>query len=160
MKLLRWILPDQLKQLIRRRPSQEIRLQVKNLTRQTVLAISLEVADSGAKRNKGLLGRKELSPGEGLWILPCQSVHTFGMQFAIDLVYLDRKHRIRKVRSNVPPWRISACLSAHSVIELPSGTIRETGTRPGNVIEFATANGELGVSGPAAHAQPSVEVFP
>ena len=98
MKLLRWILPDQLKQLIRRRPSQEIRLQVKNLTRQTVLAISLEVADSGAKRNKGLLGRKELSPGEGLWILPCQSVHTFGMQFAIDLVYLDRKHRIRKVR--------------------------------------------------------------
>jgi uncharacterized protein len=136
MKLLRWILPGQLKQLIRRRASREIRLQVKNLTRQTVLAVSLEVADTGAKRNKGLLGRKELPPGEGLWILPCQSVHTFAMQFAIDLVYLDRSHRIRKVRSNVPPWRISACLSAHSVLELPTGTIRETQSRTGDTIEF------------------------
>jgi uncharacterized membrane protein (UPF0127 family) len=136
MKLLRWILPGQLKQLIRRRASREIRLQVKNLTRQTVLAVSLEVADTGAKRNKGLLGRKELPPGEGIWILPCQSVHTFAMQFAIDLVYLDRSHRIRKVRSNVPPWRISACLSAHSVLELPTGTIRETQSRTGDTIEF------------------------
>jgi uncharacterized membrane protein (UPF0127 family) len=117
----------------------ETRLQVKNLTRQTLLADWLEIADSGPKRNKGLLGRKQLSPGEGLWILPCESVHTFGMQFSIDLVYLDKKHRIRKVRGGVPPWRISACLSAHSVIELPSGTIRTTGTRKGDTLEFSTA---------------------
>jgi uncharacterized membrane protein (UPF0127 family) len=114
-------------------------MQVKNLTRQTVLATRLEVADSGAKRNKGLLGRKGLAPGEGLWIMPCESVHTFGMQFSIDLVYLDRKLHIRKVRSSVPPWRVSACLSAHSVLELPSGTIRETQTSTGDRLEFSTA---------------------
>ena len=137
MKLPRWILPSQRDRFARLTAS-DVRLQVKNVTRQTVLADRLEVADSGAKRSKGLLGRKGLFPGEGLWILPCESVHTFGMQFAIDLVYLDRKHRIRKVRGNVSPWRISACLSAHSVIELPSGIILETKTQAGDMLEFSS----------------------
>jgi uncharacterized membrane protein (UPF0127 family) len=110
-----------------------------NSTRGTILATCLEVADSGPKRNKGLLGRKGLAPGEGLWIIPCESVHTFFMQFPIDLVYLDRKNRIRKVRSSVPPWRLSVCLSAHSILELPSGTIRDTRTERGDMLEFAPA---------------------
>jgi uncharacterized membrane protein (UPF0127 family) len=79
------------------------------------------VADRGATRRKGLLGRDGLSAGEGLWILPCEAVHTFCMRFPIDLVYLDRKHQVKKVRSDVRPWRLSACLSAHSVLELASG---------------------------------------
>ena len=150
MKMPRWM-PGLRRQ---RNPAPEVRLQVKNLTRQTLLANCLEVADNGAKRNKGLLGRKGLSPGEGLWILPCESVHTFGMKFSIDLVYLDRQHRIRKVRSGVPPWRISACLSAHSVIELPSGTIHDTQSRVGDVLEFSAAPqpGD-GVRGIAANSQ-------
>ena len=69
--------------------------------RSTVLATRLEVADSGPKRNKGLLGRDGLAPGEGLWIVPCESVHTFFMRFPIDLVYLDRKNTVKKVRSAV-----------------------------------------------------------
>ena len=117
----------------------EVRLRISNLTRQTVLASSAELADKGEKRRKGLLGRERLSPGHGLWILPCEAVHTFGMQFPIDLVYLDRNHRIKKTRSNVPPWRLSACLTAHSVLELASGTIRETKTRPGDMLEFSSA---------------------
>src|SRR5580658_6350501 len=75
------------------------RLRVANLTRETVLASCLEVANHGSNRMKGLLGRDGLAPGEGLWIKPCEAVHTFGMRFAIDLVYLDRKKRIRKVKS-------------------------------------------------------------
>ena len=114
-------------------------LQIFNLTRQTVLANSLEVADSGPKRNKGLLGRDRLARGEGLWIIPCEAVHTFGMRFPIDLVYLDREKRIRKLRREVPPWRLSACLFAHSVIELPAGTIRDTQTQLGDTLEFSTA---------------------
>jgi uncharacterized membrane protein (UPF0127 family) len=120
--------------------SQEIRLQVSNLTRQTVLATRMEIADSGPKRNKGLLGRKLLKPGEGMWIVPCESVHTFFMQFPIDLIYLDREHRIRKQRSGVPPWRLSACLSAHSVLELPAGTIQNTNTKLGDKLEFTSAS--------------------
>ena len=100
------------------------RMRVSNLTRGTVLATHLEVADTGKKRSKGLLGRKGLAEGGGLWIVPCESVHTFFMQFPIDLVYLDRKLRVRKVRESVGPWRLSACLSAHSILELPAGTIR------------------------------------
>jgi hypothetical protein len=117
----------------------DVRLQVSNLTRRTVLATSLEVADSGEKRNKGLLGRKELAPGGGLWIIPCESVHTFFMKFPIDLVYLDRKKQIKKLRNSVPAWRLSACLSAHSILELPAGTIRSTQTDYGDTLEFSPA---------------------
>jgi uncharacterized protein len=122
-------------------PVQDTRLRVSNLTRGTVLATCLEVADSGPKRSKGLLGRKELVAGGGLWIIPCESVHTFFMQFPIDLVYLDRKNKVRKVCGSVPPWRLSACLSARSILELPSGTIRNTQTQPGDTLELAPADG-------------------
>jgi uncharacterized membrane protein (UPF0127 family) len=110
-----------------------------NVTRQTLLASNMEIADSGPKRSKGLLGRTGLGPGEGLWIVPCESVHTIGMQFPIDLVYLDRKQRVKKVRSNVPGWRLSACLSAHSVIELAAGVVQDTHTAPGDYLEFSPA---------------------
>lgn len=109
---------------------------IRNLTRNTRLADNLEIAGSGYKRSKGLLGRERLEAGGGMWIVPCEAVHTFFMQFPIDLVYLDRRHRIKKVRSCVPPWRISACLSAHSVVELPAGTIRETRTERGDMLEI------------------------
>lgn len=113
--------------------------EVRNLTRGATLATRLQVAGSGASRRKGLLGREGLKPGEGLWIVPCESVHTFFMRFPIDLVYLDRNHRIRKLRNAVAPWRLSACLTAHSVIELPAGVVRATGSQPGDLVEFVPA---------------------
>jgi uncharacterized membrane protein (UPF0127 family) len=117
----------------------EPRLQMINVTRQRKLAGSVEVASTSAKRSKGLLGRKGLAPGEALWIVPCESVHTFWMQFSLDLVYLDRQHRIKKIRRNVPPWRISACMTAHSVVELAAGSIRENDAEPGDIVEFIPA---------------------
>ena len=115
----------------------ERRLRVTNPIRHSLLATCLEQADTGAKRSKGLLGRKGLPPGGGLWIVPCESVHTFWMQFPIDLVYIDRNKRIKKLCSTVPPWRLSACLSAHSILELPSGTIQSTLTQVGDMLEFS-----------------------
>lgn len=114
----------------------ETRFRVLNLTRNRALATEVELATSSGKRSKGLLGRRGLQPGEGLWIVPCESVHTFGMQFALDLVYLDRQHRIRKIRRNVPPWRVSACLTAHSVLELAAGAIRDDDAQTGDAVEF------------------------
>jgi uncharacterized membrane protein (UPF0127 family) len=138
MTVFRWIVSRARNLLTSRRNApRDTRLQVSNLTRNSVLATCMEVADSAAKRNKGLLGRERLSPGEGLWIIPCEAVHTFWMRFSIDLVYLDRKKRIRKLVSEVRPWRLSACLWAHSVLELPPGTIRNTQTRPGDRLEFS-----------------------
>jgi len=107
-----------------------------NVTRGTILATRLEAAHTGPARRKGLLGRDGLSPGEGLWIAPCESVHTFFMRFPIDLVYLDRRRRIRKVHHAVGPWRISACFTASSILELPAGTIRQTRTEPGDVVQI------------------------
>jgi len=118
-------------------PTPDLRLRVTNPERNSVLATCLEKAGTGAARSKGLLGRKGLAPGGGLWIVPCESVHTFWMQFPIDLIYIDRSHRIKKLRSNVPPWRLSACLSAHSILELPSGTILSTLTQVGDTLEIS-----------------------
>ena len=109
-----------------------MKVQVRNQTRNTVLATAAEVADTSAKRRTGLLKHTKLDPGEGLWIKPCESVHTFFMKFAIDLVYLDRNLRVRKVRHAVPAWRVSACLTAHSILELPAGTAKQTGTERGD----------------------------
>jgi uncharacterized membrane protein (UPF0127 family) len=134
MKLIRSVFGS----LTRRRNAKaDFRFRVSNVTRQSVLAHCVEVADEGAARRKGLLGRRELRAGEGLWIRPCEAVHTFGMQFPIDLVYLDRKLRVKKVKSGVRPRRLSVCFTAHSVLELASGTIRETQTESGDRIEFS-----------------------
>src|SRR6185437_15911523 len=108
-----------------------------NLTRHTEIASRAEVADTATTRNKGLLGRTGLPPGGGLWIVPCESVHTFFMKFPLDLVYLDRNRKVKKVRGNVGPWRLSACFSAHSILELPAGTIESTQTQRGDQLEFA-----------------------
>lgn len=136
MNLPGWIL-----ERLAQRPSRksDAPMRISNLTRQAELAHRVDVADDGTKRRKGLLGREALSAGEGLWIVPCESIHTFGMQFPIDLIYLDRDKRVKKVRNDVPPWRISACLSAHSVLELAPGSIRRTGTKPGDRLEFSSA---------------------
>ena len=123
------------------------RVRIVNVSRQIELATSVQIADCGSKRRRGLLGRKTLAEGEGLWIVPCEAVHTFGMQFPIDLVYLDRNLRVRSVRHHVPPGRLSACFTAHSVLELASGTARKSGTIPGEILEFLPA---------PLHAEPSV----
>jgi uncharacterized protein len=113
-----------------------LKILVRNQTRNTVLADAAEVADTSAKRRTGLLKHDRLEPGQGLWIVPCESVHTFFMKFAIDLVYLDRRRKVRKVRHRVAPWRLSACLTAHSILELPAGSVEATGTRPGDQLEI------------------------
>jgi len=94
------------------------------------------MADTSEKRRTGLLKHERLNPGEGLWIVPCESVHTFFMKFPIDLVYLDKKRKVKKVRHAVPAWRLSACLTAHSILELPAGTAEQTGTKVGDELEI------------------------
>jgi len=127
-RIARWLMP---------RPAASPPLmQATNLTRQCELAARLSIAASAGARRKGLLGRNGLGPGEGLWILPCEAVHSFGMRFAIDLIYLDRHQRVLKVKGSVPPRRVSACLLAHSVLELPAGTIATSRTQPGDLLQI------------------------
>lgn len=112
------------------------RIRIRNQTRDAVLAEAAGAADTSAARRVGLLKHEKLAEGEGLWIAPCEAVHTFGMKFAIDVLYLDRKRKVLKVRERLVPWRISGCLRAHSVLELPAGMAEKTGTRAGDQLEF------------------------
>jgi uncharacterized protein len=112
-----------------------MKVRIRNLTRNTELGGSIDIADTSERRRTGLLKHSGLALGEGLWMVPCESVHTFFMKFPIDLVYLDKKRTVRKVRHAVRPWRMSACFSAHSIIELPPGAARASGTVAGDQLE-------------------------
>lgn len=79
---------------------------------------------------------EELKPGEGLWIVPCEAVHTFGMKFEIDVLYLSKSKRVVKIRPRMAKRRMSLCLWAHSVLELPSGMAASTATQTGDQLEF------------------------
>ncbi len=111
-----------------------------NSTRQTFLASGLLVADSHLTRMKGLLGTSErvfYGGGQGLWIVPCHGVHTFGMRYAIDVVYLDSENVVVHLVENVRPWRLTAIvMEAESVLELPARTASSTHTAVGDKIEI------------------------
>jgi uncharacterized membrane protein (UPF0127 family) len=117
-------------------------LLVKNRTRNVVLADRASIAETSADRRKGLLGRESLDNGEGLWIVPCESIHTFFMNFAIDVVFLSRRGEVLKIRPNMTQWKIALSLRAHSVLELPAGILNRTGTVVGDHLEMEeTATG-------------------
>jgi uncharacterized membrane protein (UPF0127 family) len=117
-----------------------LKVLVRNHTRDTILGEAVEIADTSEKRRVGLLKHERLEPGSGLWIVPCESVHTFFMKFPIDLVYLDKQRKVRKVRHAVPAWRLSACLTAHSILELPAGTVEKSRTMPGDELSLEKLN--------------------
>src|ERR1700730_18695438 len=114
------------------------RLRVHNRSRDTILADRALIADTSKARKTGLLKHSRLEQGEGLWITPCEGVHTVGMKFPIDVLFLDKKRKVVKIRAAMPRWRMAACLWAHSVLELPSGTAAATKTAAGDQLEFET----------------------
>ena len=108
-------------------------MRIVNGTRSTTLASEAEAATTFWRRLVGLLGRRSLAPGQGLVLQPCRSVHTAFMRFPIDVVYVDRSLRVVKVVGCLAPFRVSAAFAAaHAVIELPCGTVAESGTVVGD----------------------------
>ena len=102
-----------------------------------VLADDLVLADTLLRRMWGLLGRKVLACGEGLWIRPCGGVHTFGMRFPIDVVFLDRQLCVIAVTHSLPPNRLTRIqVNAASILELPPGTAEHTATLTGDLIRI------------------------
>jgi uncharacterized membrane protein (UPF0127 family) len=110
-----------------------------NQTRQSYLATALAVADTHWTRLRGLLGTPagDFRNGCGLWIIPCHGVHTLGMGFPIDVVYLDGAMTVIYIERDLQPWRFSPLrMRAASVLELPSRTAAETRTAVGDKIEI------------------------
>ena len=116
---------------------------VYNKTQETFVATEATVADSYFPRLVGLLGRTKrwAQPGRGLWIVPSRGVHTIGMLFPIDLIFLSKEKQVIHVEEHVRPFRISAVsLKASSILELPVHTIYRTGTKVGDQLEIARLN--------------------
>ena len=116
-------------------------LRVTNKTRGTAVGESIELANTSMKRMVGLLGRRGLDAGGGLWIKPSSGVHTFGMAFSIDVVGLDRNLKVIKLWHCLVPYRLtSVSMKLQSVLELPCGTIKQTQTQLGDQIEIQPAS--------------------
>jgi uncharacterized protein len=133
----------------------DTRVCVLNKTRERFVATNVAVADSYFRRLIGLLGKtkKWARPGQGLWIIPSHGVHTLGMLFPIDLIFLDREKNVVHVEEHVKPFRISrVSIRTHSVLELPAHTVYRTGTCVGDQLEFLTARNGGGADAQSAAA--------
>jgi len=123
---------------------------VNNETRQKLLADRAEKATGFFHRFKGLMGRRSLTVGEGLHILPCNSIHTFFMRIPIDVVFLDRQGVIVKQLPALPPWRAtSVYFQSRSVLELPAGVLEASGTREGDRLTFEPVSQSPALNSPA-----------
>ena len=89
-----------------------------------VISIKGMQTQSMKERLGGLLVLEELKREQALWITPCNSVHTFGMKHALDLVYIDKYNRVLSVIEHIKPWRMSLCIKAKAVMELTAGSLQ------------------------------------
>ena len=106
---------------------------IKNLTKNTVLAREVTFALTFSQRLMGLLGAKKMPKNSALVIKPCCSVHTFFMNFTIDVIFLDKHNKILKTFSSIKPFRATPIyFNSILVIELPAGTIESTATFQGD----------------------------
>ncbi|MDQ6855805.1 MAG: DUF192 domain-containing protein [Candidatus Dormibacteraeota bacterium] len=112
----------------------------------TVVAEHVEVADTLVSRFMGLMFRRELPPGHGLLIRPCNSIHMFFMRFALDVVFIDRDGRVIRVLDSIRPWRASSLVrGAKAAIELPAGTAARAALAPGMVVQLVEGASPTGV---------------
>lgn len=112
-------------------------LVARNLETGSVLADRVSVAATHATRAVGLLSRTGLDPGEALWIVPSRGVHTFGMQFAIDVIALDERGVVIDRVTHLKPWRVRLPRRGTAgVLELAVGVLDRSGTALGHRIAF------------------------
>ena len=113
---------------------------VVNETTARVISQRARRADTFVTRLVGLLARKGLAEDEALWILPCKGIHTMGMRFTIDAIFLDEALQVVALREHVVPWRATGFFAgAVSVLELPAGLIRRAGIAVGHQMGFNAA---------------------
>lgn len=112
-------------------------MKIINKSSHSLIAEQVFVADSLLTRLKGLLGRKEFKKGEAIVLKPCNSIHTFFMRFAIDVLFLDNDNKIIKVIPCLKPFRITFIyFKARFAIELPAGTTQSVSIRENDTLSF------------------------
>ena len=112
-------------------------VRVVNRTREVLLGDRVRTASTFLSRLVGLLGTAAIAEGEGLWIVPCRSVHTLGMRYPIDVAFLDARGVVVGILEGLPPNRVGRVFrDARGALELRAGTLAATGTAPGDRLEF------------------------
>jgi uncharacterized protein len=119
---------------------------IRNVTRGLTLATHVALAGTSQARRRGLLDTENLGAGSGLWIVPCEAIHTFGMKVRLDIVFLDKNFQVRKISPDLGPRRMSVCLRAHSVLELPAGAVARSGTRLGDRLETRRRSADVSMN--------------
>jgi hypothetical protein len=110
-----------------------------NQTRQSFVSLGVSPADTHMSRLRGLLGRMRLRSDEGLWIVPCQGIHTIGLLFPIDVIYLDGNQRVIHVIEHLGPFRFSSIrIRSNSVLQLPTRAIYSSTTQVGDQLMICT----------------------
>ena len=108
-------------------------LYVFNETKQCFLCLNVSPADTHLSRMRGLLGKLKLRRDDGVWVMPSQGIHTIGMLFAIDLIYLDAANRVIHLVEHLGPFRISPIrVGCASILELKSRSIYSSNTQIGD----------------------------
>jgi uncharacterized membrane protein (UPF0127 family) len=106
---------------------------VYNETRQSFLSLGVDLADTHLKSLRGLLGKRKLRNDEGLWMVPSQGIHTIGVLFPIDVIYLDAEQKVIHLVEHLPPFRIGPLRpSCESVLQMPTKTIYSSQTQIGD----------------------------
>src|SRR5450756_2552926 len=110
---------------------------VMDATHETVIGTQIRVADTSLSRIVGLLGKRGLDAGEGLWIRPSSGVHTFGMKFPIDVLGLDKNLKVIQLWPRLVPWRMTSIrFRLRSVVELSAGQIEQCRVQLGDSLKI------------------------
>jgi uncharacterized protein len=112
-----------------------------------VIATSVEVARTSATRRRGLLGRQGLPPGSAIVITRCNAIHTIGMQFAIDVAFVDADGCVRKIVYRLRPRRIAIAPRAWAVIELAAGQLHPDRLHVGDRVYLAPRSSDVPEAG-------------
>jgi len=105
----------------------------------TIIAYNIKIADSFFKRLMGLLNRDKLESDEGLLLKKCKQIHTFGMKFNIDAIFLNKEGEIVYIEFNMGAGKISKCIkNSCQVLELRAGTADKFNIRLHDVVKFDT----------------------
>ena len=108
-----------------------------NISRDVLIAKTITVANNPFSRMKGLLGTASLPVQKALVITPCNSIHMLFMQFPIDVIFINKTNHVVGLVNNIPPFAFSPIFWESScAIELPAGTIQQTQTAVGDIIQI------------------------
>ena len=111
-----------------------------NKSKNIIISENVIIADSFFKRLKGLMFTKELPDQNALLIKPCNEIHTFNMNYSIDVLYIDVNNKILAISEDMKPGIIGKCVkNAISVVELPCNKIRSSNIKVGDIVDFISS---------------------